>query len=451
MTSTPFSDLRLTRAVGPFVTVSPRGIASGTSTVPNDGAVFGPDNDTTSTSGIQDALNSIASSGGTVFLLSGTYTVGAAIGNTGNKQTVIFQPGVTLEFSGWNSGGIYIGQDTASTTAYYLCAWYGNGALLTGPGNSTPWTLINMNITSSANWPAGQAPYMLVVDGFEITGFENTGWIIAVNNTGTTSPSVFQCVRQLKVSRIYMHNYAGTGGIFIGGSVKHVRFQHVVIDGSETPTTSTSYPFSAVASSGDVAHIECHQCLFVSNGSSTVAANGSSVSLGAGFSPSHLNSDWLFDNCEFFCPSTFISPGMGGTGGLEMDDNEAYVLNIEFEDCYFNNTGITYRGNAAAPPPGFVKFRGGYPQATLGSLPSRSPGQVINVPTTGTGTPLTYQNLDGFDELVIVSGGLGVSITLNGQSVGVTSGVFQVKTGDTLNVTWTSGTGNNPTVNKCPA
>ena len=445
--ATPFSDLRLTQLVGPFVTVSPRGIVLGTSTVPNDGAMFGPDNDTTGTVGIQDALNSISSSGGTVFLFSGTYNVGAAIGNTGNRQTVIIQPGTTLVFNGEASGGIHVAQDTAATTAYYYCSWFGNGCILTGPSGGSPWTLIDLNITAASNWPSGQAPYMIVVDGFEVTNFANTGIWLQVGNS-TITPTIFQCLRQLRMSRIYVHNYSGTGALVIGGSVKYCSFERIVIDGSATPTTSTMNVLAAVPANGDIAHLEFHHCFFESNGDASHTANGNAIYL-SGWSEVSLLADILFENCEFYCPSTHTSPGMGGTGGLDLLDVSTSVTNVDFVDCLFNSAGVTYAGST--PATGFVKFHGGYPPATSGSLAGRSPGQVIGVPTTGTGTPLTYLNQDGFDELLIVSGGTGVAITLNGQSVGVTSGVFEVKTGDTLVVSWTSGTGNNPTVNKCPA
>lgn len=47
----------------PFVTVSSRGLKNGLARVPNNGADFGPDNDTTGTSGLQDAINSVAGGG----------------------------------------------------------------------------------------------------------------------------------------------------------------------------------------------------------------------------------------------------------------------------------------------------------------------------------------------------------------------------------------------------
>jgi hypothetical protein len=62
----------------PMVTVSPVGLANG-GTSTNDGADYGPDTTGTETAGIQEALNSVSSSGGTVYLLPGTFTLKAQV------------------------------------------------------------------------------------------------------------------------------------------------------------------------------------------------------------------------------------------------------------------------------------------------------------------------------------------------------------------------------------
>ena len=63
----------------PYVTVSPLGIANGGSTIVNNGANYGPDTASTTTSGIQEALNSLLPGGGTVRLLPGTFVVNSPI------------------------------------------------------------------------------------------------------------------------------------------------------------------------------------------------------------------------------------------------------------------------------------------------------------------------------------------------------------------------------------
>lgn len=86
------------------VTVSPIGTSSGT-LLPNNGADYGPDSVNpstlalTTTSGIQEALNSIASTGGLVYLRRGAYNVSSPIQGTGSNQTVWLKPGSDLVFN----------------------------------------------------------------------------------------------------------------------------------------------------------------------------------------------------------------------------------------------------------------------------------------------------------------------------------------------------------------
>jgi hypothetical protein len=59
----------------PFLTVSPLGMAQ--TGLPNAGADFGPDTTGTTTSGVQEAINAVAATGGTVRLLPGTFVMSA--------------------------------------------------------------------------------------------------------------------------------------------------------------------------------------------------------------------------------------------------------------------------------------------------------------------------------------------------------------------------------------
>jgi|GEM_PF-2598905 hypothetical protein len=61
----------------PVVTVSPVGV--GTTGIVNNGADFGPDTPSTSTCGIQEAINSLSSTTGTVYLLPGIFNVTATV------------------------------------------------------------------------------------------------------------------------------------------------------------------------------------------------------------------------------------------------------------------------------------------------------------------------------------------------------------------------------------
>ncbi len=85
--STNWSSLTLTSK--PVLTVSPTTSLSN----PNDGADYGPATAGTSTSGIQEAINSISSAGnnlgGTIVLLPGTFVVNAQISVTSNNIKIV--------------------------------------------------------------------------------------------------------------------------------------------------------------------------------------------------------------------------------------------------------------------------------------------------------------------------------------------------------------------------
>lgn len=71
----------------PYVTVSPVGISCGSVFATNNGADFGPDTPGTTTVGIQEAIDSVTDSGGTVLLLPGTFVP---------TNTIYIKPNVTL-------------------------------------------------------------------------------------------------------------------------------------------------------------------------------------------------------------------------------------------------------------------------------------------------------------------------------------------------------------------
>jgi hypothetical protein len=57
--------------------------------------------------------------------------------------------------------------------------------------------------------------------------------------------------------------------------------------------------------------------------------------------------------------------------------------------------------------------------------------------TVSTGT-FVYTNADGFDEVLVVSGGTVSAIERNTITTGLTSGVFVLRVGDTLTIKSTS-------------
>ena len=91
----------------PTVTVSPVGIAQGF--IKNGGSDYGPDTPGTTTSGIQEAINSLGddtsyylNNGGEVFLnyVAGVYTVSQPISSVGQFISIRGAPGAILQYSG---------------------------------------------------------------------------------------------------------------------------------------------------------------------------------------------------------------------------------------------------------------------------------------------------------------------------------------------------------------
>ncbi|MEM3860041.1 MAG: hypothetical protein QW478_11680 [Candidatus Micrarchaeaceae archaeon] len=92
--SIPVPDWKILKGK-PYVTVSAKGISNGLSSIPNDGADFGPDTLGTQTSGIQEAINYVfGNGGGTIAFMDGLYDLTASpfqeftgVGNTISPQT----------------------------------------------------------------------------------------------------------------------------------------------------------------------------------------------------------------------------------------------------------------------------------------------------------------------------------------------------------------------------
>ena len=95
-----------------IITVSPKGIANGLSTIPNDGADFGPDTTLgatspnqigspyTQTSGIQEAVNYLMPDGGTIFLKKGRYKISSVTTyNVYNGGSTTQTAAIALPFS----------------------------------------------------------------------------------------------------------------------------------------------------------------------------------------------------------------------------------------------------------------------------------------------------------------------------------------------------------------
>ena len=126
----------------PYITVSSKGITNGLSTIPNNGADFGPDTVGTTTSGINEAINSLplantsapySSGGGKIVLEEGQYNI------TGTITIPNTNPfNLTLEGAGLtNTVIIYGGTSDVVVTAYYNTSdGTSTGTLATGSDNT---------------------------------------------------------------------------------------------------------------------------------------------------------------------------------------------------------------------------------------------------------------------------------------------------------------------------
>ncbi len=108
-----------------FKTVSANGIANGKSTIPNDGADYGPDTPGTTTSGIQEAVNATILLYGTCFvkLLAGNFVCSSKVdptngGTAGVAGGVFIGSGKRLSIIEWASGssGTLFGFDQSTET-----------------------------------------------------------------------------------------------------------------------------------------------------------------------------------------------------------------------------------------------------------------------------------------------------------------------------------------------
>lgn len=460
----------------PFVTVSARGMANGLASVPNDGANFGPDTSGTTTSGIQEALNAISQNGGTISIQRGTYTLNNPIYQTGNYQTVIFEAGTTLLIgssfptSGLPSwpGVIKVGWNLGNTGAFHHCYWFGNGTVLNLSGvPSNVYGIAIVGVGPIAGGPS-PAPYMIRVDGFEISGSAGSGGndqvFVACGNGNGSHPAYNQSLNQVHLSRIYTHNpqsgFTGSG-ITARGSTRGVIVEDCYIDASTIgPTVDNSALFFACPQ-GDNFGIVVRRTFVISNSKSgsVLELQGSEDAVGG-----TVTKGVLLEDSVFAAPDA--TGAIGGKGRMYIDDDNghgaggngpAFILNVEFRRCQFlgaqsggNQTYIGANSEYTDSTFGYIRFRlggiapnsaaGAYaPNPIPAALGGRGPGETPTPITGLSGTSYTRTNTDGLDEDIIVSGGTVSSITLNTVVTGRTSGVFRLRDGDSLTVNYSSG------------
>lgn len=449
-------------ARGPFVTVSPAGVSNGLSTLPNNRADYGPDTPGTVTMGLQEAMNDLAASGalfGTVYVRKGTYTLDAAMGQTGNYQRVVFEPGTGLVL-GSSFSGVDLGQGipllsigwpagtTPPSTAFHHCYWFGNG------------TTINLNQEAStmaiglaAFGPLNTGPsppFQIWVDGFEITNPSYDAIEVDTNNGNGSHPNYNQQLREVLISRMYVHGVPSdyTAQCVKIDGVRQIEVADCYFD--ESLTSSPSNSVFCLAQNGDTTGITFRRCTVIANGTpgvteiQVVELQGSSDATG-GTNLSRV----FFDDCDFVAAGS-TGPVLAGAGGGYIDDNNnatqstnSWVTNVEFRRCRFGNVGFSFQ-SAATGKFGYIRFTdGSSPAAISGALTGRGPNSSGAAISVG-GSPFTYQNLDGFDEVVTVQGGTVSAISQNGDTTALIHGAFLLRNGDTLKVTYTSA----PAMNK---
>lgn len=484
----------------PFVTVSALGISNGGSAATNNGADFGPDTPGTTTSGIQDALDSIASTGGTIVLLTGVFSnVGSPLHNTGPNQVVWCNPGCTIEFSSSTTPIqvldtnvlILLGSNNnyasppISIQNWSNNFWYGNGAIIkvNGAGlNATPNATVFGITQAGAGWNGAppstsnliHAGWGFEIDGFVLDGVPGSSFFVDVSNylgfTGVDHYYVYQ-VRNVRISRIYATydslNTTGASGFVVQGSVRQALLENLEIDVTDIPASSSVSPSNCFirSNAGETSQVVVRQSRFVNNASNNyitgqvLEMQGNPSSLNSGPSDNHALS---IEDCVFDLKGKGTGPSGAffgeGHGGGEMDDHYnrsgtyGAVYNLSFDRCTFGKyVGISIDSNEESVF-GYLRFTdgtnpGGVPGlvGTSGSLTGRGPhDQGIDL----TSSPLVPINLSnntlwtntlGVTIRVLISGGvMSQSIQVNGQSTGLNSGEFVIREGDTIRVSWTT-------------
>lgn len=441
----------------PFVTVSSTGLTQGQH--PNNGANFGPDTPGTKTSGIQEALNSVSSSGGHVFCQRGAYSVSAAIYFTGSFQLLEFASGSSLTFSNGLTGVtpswfdhsnyfnhvpalIHMGSPLTSSapTPYSNQCLIGNGLQLNWGANTSP-TLNNgveilipgVNSSSPYSGPSGQN---YLVTGLVTSGEVSGQLLFSADNyqpSSYTALTYAQCPKNLRVTNFYAtysddSNPTYLSAIYIRGGC-HILLEDCSVDCSALPAAANADAFNIASDTGEVYNITVRRCYFKSSGVSggnqciEVQGNAKSGSYSGG------THDVIFEHCSFDSGSSSVQTA--GSGGAYIDDTNGatvgagQVWNVEFRQCRWINCGM--------------------------QLQSALTGSQLGVGQTVGASPYTYVNNDGHSEAVTVSGGTvsAISVTPYGGSAivtGATSGTYLLHPGDSMTVTY-SGT---PTMTKNP-
>jgi hypothetical protein len=434
----PWTDL-----VGkPFVTVSPVGMSQ--TGVWNGGADFGPDTPgatttNTTTSGIQEALNSIATTGGTIVCLASPtpYSLSTPIYNTGNNQKVIFEAGCVLKFSSsgnynnwWRNGGgssagdngdIWVGCNyvpysaginpaTNGQATYHDCYWIGNGAIINCSGQTTTGNngeqVFNILAYQSAARFGGSGPapgYNIVIEGFTAVGFGGAAFYMggSLLAAGATYSQQWRRVRVSRYNASMATNDSSSAfgtGFYVNGcnglEVEDVSIDCSAVTPGAMPDVSNLYVTSQTG--GDTQSIVFRRCHFLSGGAayddnsstdpgSCIEIQGATQPAGGGTRGN--THDILWEDCVFESGSATVQ--LGGKGGAYIDDyrsgttaDSSSVYNLEFRRCTWINCGMNFTSLTSGYAPGYVLFSGPAPGLISGYLTGRT---MIQGPTLTAG------------------------------------------------------------------
>jgi len=387
-------------------------------------------NDNPDYSDLQTAMNEVGSG---IFYVRNTGTPYAfdTVYNTASNQVVVFEAGTQI--------------NTISTTVAFVVAytsdgtplsniyWYGNGAILTLPANSRTYGIW---ITNNSTTAPTSAPRNIVVDGFIINGNGSTNNLVFIQNAqGYSSPTPYNLqISNFVIRNMYLYNnYFSSFNIF--GSATNGLIENVLIDNSSVPA---GHDYSALiihSSNGTVNNITFINVMVKGNGNS-----GQVLEIQGNINPNAVvvTSNLRFIDCIFDSGSS--TPVNAGNGGAYLDDNngtlnEAYITNIDFINCQWVNTVITYQSTSTHF--GYIRFIGGTPTGYENNLAGRIVGSNYITISVGS-SPFAYFNQYDFPIIVIVSGGSVSQITYDGYQTGLTSGAFLLMPTHFITVTYSS-------------
>lgn len=446
-----------------------------------------------------------ASGGTIVDIGGGTYQIYGRVTATGSNQTIIFNPGSSIFLNtqfpdgsptSYPQGVFLICSDKVANN-YSHIRWLGNGISVDtntvgNKGNQGgPRTIFFIGDAPPGNPPNASAD--IILDGFMLKNVCPNGVIIEGGSGAGTNPTEAQSIRDVVLSNVSVtfSSLTDAGGstaancIFINGSCRRIIVEDFL--GDQT-AISTSLADGAVgifirSNAGSCQRIFVRRSMF-----STVNSDFfEPLEIQGSVNASGVLTDFLtFEDCVFTNNFIFIDDDLDSSvlsyagnvtflrcrfecviewASMEGTDLAPYDTTLtiggqplgwplmaeRFLDCDLDSrqwsTFSTYSSGRPgfsnrAPPPWSGHTGGNVNSVDVsGLLSSPSAGGVLY--TNGQYSASIGGQVEVFDEMLIVNGtGHNVaSIQLDGNTTGLTSGVFLVRPGHTLTVTYGTGGG----------